>query len=1038
MGEITYNTKAECLKAIETVKALGMKPAAWMLKQLAALEKAEQLAALVQDSDTPIWDTLQANYPYGLMPEEKKECVESTVEQLLEEGPHADEPGLLLGKIQCGKTDTFEDIIGLSFDKGVDVAIVITKGTKALVNQTIRRMEKDYRFFKPSDDLDQKSCIDIFDIMSVWKSMKQSTVESRKIVIVCKKNADNLKHLMDLFITTCPCLQQKKILIVDDEADFASRNYVNAKPEVRRSAFGKLLAQKKELEMAKISQQIDDFRKIPAFCRYLQVTATPYCLYLQPQGDLNLNGNVVKPFKPRFTSLVPIHPFYIGGQQYFVDSQDSDSMYSHLFHQIDEKCIDVLGHEDKDYFKHSIGSGTLFGLTYSLIAYFMATAVRRIQKRAEKKNYNTSAVFHVEIDKKNHEWQYRVVSHLINGIKKAILKSDTSDQRIWGTIDLIYEDFVLSNEKGRKAELITVALPEKEKVIDELRSIFDPANNNYSVQMVNSDEKMDSMLDSESGELKLECAANIFIGGNILDRGVTIKNMLCFFYGRNPNGFQTDTVLQHARMYGARSKEDMAVMRLHTTDKIYNVLKRMNDLDDQLRQWFIEGKDQLEPNAVFVGFTKDIKPCASQKYKASNALILKPQHTMVPVGFWTGTQDMIGKTVSQIESLIENSPNYGKKDEDGFFEMTKDEVADILKLILTTYTYSNTLRNIDHKNDIKEMLCALEYCADKSGGRVYVLHRKGRGMSRIRKNGNYIDAPQDGRDDMAPSRKKAIDAPVVMLLGQMGAPKYNEKDPTDKTNYGWNDAPFYWPVLLSQEQITPVMFAIDQSRNGLVVKTDGSDILDGINPEEVLNMTFSGDLEERFGPVDTEYSEQDEDRNIEIRAIRDTTASRYLEKDEKGDWKINPNVAFDKEHYHGVYSRNNDVFPFVLIPFKYLLLRNRRDARADEMLLELFEPSQWIIMTSGIIDEKGDLYQPDDNKDIFLCHTTDTIIDKDLSTEEKASDTFQQWAIGYKVKKVLKFRKCELDLDQVIEDTEAEDNNPVNFGYRYERTRSKN
>lgn len=55
--------------------------------------------------------------------------------------------------------------------------------------------------------------------------------------------------------------------------------------------------------MAKISQQIDDFRKIPEFCRYLQVTATPYCLYLQPQGELNLNGNIVKPFKPRFTEF---------------------------------------------------------------------------------------------------------------------------------------------------------------------------------------------------------------------------------------------------------------------------------------------------------------------------------------------------------------------------------------------------------------------------------------------------------------------------------------------------------------------------------------------------------------------------------------------------------------------------------------------------------------------------------------------------------------------------------------------------------------
>jgi hypothetical protein len=55
------------------------------------------------------------------MPQEKIDSVEGSVNQLLEDGPHTEEPGLLLGKIQCGKTDTFEDIIGLSFDRGIDI-----------------------------------------------------------------------------------------------------------------------------------------------------------------------------------------------------------------------------------------------------------------------------------------------------------------------------------------------------------------------------------------------------------------------------------------------------------------------------------------------------------------------------------------------------------------------------------------------------------------------------------------------------------------------------------------------------------------------------------------------------------------------------------------------------------------------------------------------------------------------------------------------------------------------------------------------------
>lgn len=242
-------------------------------------------------------------------------------------------------------------------------------------------MKKDYRFFKASDNLNQKSTINIYDIMKVWNNLKQAKVEGCKTVIVCKKQATNMSHLIDMFSKNCTFLQKKKVLIVDDEADFASRNYRSVKLQALKDEDGNPIAQDAETEMAKISQQIDDFRKIPEYCRYLQVTATPYCLYLQPQGELNLNGNVVKPFKPRFTSIVPVHAAYIGGQQYFEESQNPDSMYSHLYHQIDQKCIDVLGHEDKRYLNSAVSSANIYGLTYALISYFMATAVRRIQEK---------------------------------------------------------------------------------------------------------------------------------------------------------------------------------------------------------------------------------------------------------------------------------------------------------------------------------------------------------------------------------------------------------------------------------------------------------------------------------------------------------------------------------------------------------------------------------------------------------------------------------------------------------------------------------
>lgn len=1009
MAEVIYNTLAECEKAIETLKSIGMPIPEWITKQHKKLKEAQNASVVVRNSDTPIYDTLVKYYPYGKMPEEKIKCIQDTVAQLLEEGPRAEEPGLLLGKIQCGKTDTFEDIIGLAFDKGIDITIVLTKGTKPLAEQTLKRMENDYRFFETSDDLKQETTINIYDIMSIWKNLKQARVEGCKTVIVCKKQATNLAHLIDMFNKNCPYLKKKKVLIVDDEADFASRNYRAVRMEAETDEEGNPIAKTAESEMAKISQQIDDFRKIPAYCRYLQVTATPYCLYLQPQGELNLNGNIVKPFKPRFTSLVPIHSAYIGGKEYFEDSQNPDSMYNHLFHQIEQKCIDVLGHEDKRYLNSNVSSGNIYGLTYSLVSYFMATAVRRIQVREnEHKDYKTSALIHVEIDKKNHEWQYRVINRLIDAIKDAIVEEDQSDQRIWTAVDSIYKDFQDSNKKGREEGLISVELSSKDDILVEIRNIFNPKTNNYHVQMVNSDESVIDLLDSRTGELRLDTAANIFIGGNILDRGITIKNMLCFFYGRNPKNFQQDTVLQHARMYGARSKADMAVTRLHTTAQIYKILVRMNDLDNQLREWFIAGNDQAEPNAVFVGYDKNIKPCASQKIKISNTLMLKQQMRMLPVGFWTGSKTKISKNISKIDNLLESLPSYNSQDENGFFEIDKDTVVEILNLIEETYVYDEEkFHNTDRKNDIKEIRCALEYCCDKSGGKIYAIHRTNRNMNRIRENGGYIDAPDDGRTDSKPSREKAIDAPVVMFLKENGD---KNVDPTTGENIGWNNAPFYWPVLITQQKINPVMFALDQKAKGKVATTDESYLLEGINPEDVLKLTYGGDMESHFGTEGSEYSI--DEYQVETRVIKETTASRFIEKDEKGNWKINPTILFDEANDHGVYSLNNGVFPFVLRPYKYMLLRNGRDAKADVMLLQLGDVSTWKTDPIGELNEKGDLVDRDTQA--ILVHGKDIIIDKNMKEKEVIDETITQWLIAYTVVKVLKFKKNSTDWNSVF------------------------
>ena len=76
---------------------------------------------------------------------EALEAIEETVRKLLEQPTSVNRPGMLLGKVQSGKTKTFMGIMALGFDNGLDVCVVLTKGTKALTKQTFERLKKSFR-----------------------------------------------------------------------------------------------------------------------------------------------------------------------------------------------------------------------------------------------------------------------------------------------------------------------------------------------------------------------------------------------------------------------------------------------------------------------------------------------------------------------------------------------------------------------------------------------------------------------------------------------------------------------------------------------------------------------------------------------------------------------------------------------------------------------------------------------------------------------------------------------------------------------------
>src|ERR1700721_26760 len=81
-------------------------------------------------------------------------CAEETVAELLQKATSSDHPGMLLGTVQSGKTRTFISILALAFDNGFDIAIVLSKNSKALIEQTAKRLNSEFKMFVDDGELD--------------------------------------------------------------------------------------------------------------------------------------------------------------------------------------------------------------------------------------------------------------------------------------------------------------------------------------------------------------------------------------------------------------------------------------------------------------------------------------------------------------------------------------------------------------------------------------------------------------------------------------------------------------------------------------------------------------------------------------------------------------------------------------------------------------------------------------------------------------------------------------------------------------------
>ncbi|MDX8465743.1 Z1 domain-containing protein [Mesorhizobium sp. VK23B] len=691
--------------------------------------------------------------------EDLQACIREVVERL-ETATDPKSPGMLLGRIQSGKTRAFLGVIALAFDRGYDIAIVLTKGTKTLASQTVKRIGRDFRTFIEDDEMV------LFDIMSAPDPLTRAE-QRRKIVIVAKKQVNNLDRIQELFETKYPDWKEKSVLLVDDEADMASVRFSRKSGET-------------DIDQGAIANRMDRLRGSVTRMSFLQVTATPYALYLQPEnfeGATNAR-EVFYPKRPVFTVLLPTHPAYVGGDDYFGGHGPDDPRY-YLHVEVDADEQDALRAADGRVIREDRlwTSANVRMLRRSLMTFLLAVAIRRHQQESQhQRKQKYAMVIHNDTQRLAHKWQRDTVENLLKMFEQA---AGSGDARLRDLFEVAYADL----SQSIKADGGHV--PPADNAFEDVKTLI--LDGELNVQRVNTDVPQEPLLDADTAELRLRTKANLYIGGSILDRGITVPNLIAFYYGRNPRRMQADTVLQHSRMYGARPKADLAVTRFYTSAAVYARLQQINALENALREAFENGAHK--DGVVFIQSDPSggVVPCAPSKISLSDVVAVRPGSVLTPNGFDTIAQTQLTKHIRKLDALVpQDAIGIGE-----FVDISLNDAIAIVDAIEPTLAWTDR-----QDFDWDAMRGLMRYWAEKADGQVKFLAEVGRRLNRAKSNdrsGLSILGSEEFRNIV---RDTSRDGPALVLLKQDGG-----------TDLEWKAGPFWWPMLASPTRVNPCVFA---------------------------------------------------------------------------------------------------------------------------------------------------------------------------------------------------------------------------------------
>jgi len=263
----------------------------------------------------------------------------------------------------------------------------------------------------------------------------------------------------------------------------------------------------------------------------LQVTATPHAIFLQNPESI---------FRPKSHLYFPPGADYLGGNFFYPIDLSEDSGEPYVFQATEDNELAALQEIDNNELPR--------GLKESIFAFLLTAAYRIGFERDKQCNF----LLHPSAKTVDHNLIYRKVDRYIRDIQNSL----TSENIIQG-FQRCYE-----NLKDTKPQLpsFTNLLKEVSRTAIKV-VIMNSAPGNTSRELPNT-------------------GANIFIGGNVLSRGIVIPRLQTIYYCRTAQRLTIDTYWQHSRAFGY--DRDPALVRLFMPPRLYSSFVQMSDSISQL------------------------------------------------------------------------------------------------------------------------------------------------------------------------------------------------------------------------------------------------------------------------------------------------------------------------------------------------------------------------------------------------------------------------------------------------------------------------